>query len=139
LRLEARRIDPRLPKQLKTLGDHIRKRRIELRLFQREVADLVGADPGSVNAWELNYHEPSLHLLPAITEFLGYDPNVVPDQAPLGRRIAARRRSVGLSQRELADCLGIDEGTLSRWERANLQRVSRRVQGLFMRWLSRQR
>ena len=133
------RTDPRLPKELRTLGDHIRKKRIELGLLQRQVADRLGADPQSVNAWELNYHQPSLRLLPAITEFLGYDPNVVADQAPLGRRIAARRRAMGLSQRELAGRLGIDEGTVGRWERGDLQRVSRRVRRLLMRWLSRQK
>jgi len=46
---------------------------------------------------------------------------------------------MGLSQRALADCLGIDEGTVGRWERGNLQRVSRRVRRLLMRWLSRQK
>jgi|SRR5437762_11650564 len=140
LRLKAKRTDSRLPRELKTLGDHIRKKRIEGGLLQREVADLLGADPQSVNAWERNYRQPVLRRLPAITEFLGYDPNVVPDRAPLGRRIAARRRAMGLSQRELAHRLGIDEGTVGPWERGNLKRVSRRVRRLLMmRWLSHQK
>src|SRR5262245_4545307 len=58
--LRAKRTDPRLPRQLKTLGDHIRKKRIELGLLQREVADLLGVDSQSVNAWERNYREPVL-------------------------------------------------------------------------------
>jgi transcriptional regulator with XRE-family HTH domain len=117
MRLQAKRTDPRLPKELKTLGDHIRKKRIELGLLQREVAALLGADPTSVNAWERNYHQPSLHLLPAIIGFLNYNPDVIADPASLGQRIAVRRRALGLSQQALAGLMGIDEGTLRGLER----------------------
>jgi transcriptional regulator with XRE-family HTH domain len=106
-----------LRKQLKTLGDHIRTRRIELGLLQREVAHVLGVDPGSVNAWERNYREPSLRLLPAIRAFLGYDLENVPDDTPLGFRIASKRRRLGLSQKALGESLGIDEGTVGKWER----------------------
>jgi transcriptional regulator with XRE-family HTH domain len=123
----------------KTFGDHLRKRRLDLHLTLREVAKQVRCDPSSVNAWELNYHQPALHLYPAVVAFLGYDPAAVTNSDGLGQQVAIRRRALGFSQRVLAERLGIDEGTLSRWEAANLQRVSRRVRGLFMRWLSRQR
>jgi transcriptional regulator with XRE-family HTH domain len=139
LRLTAKKPDHRHPKILKTLGDHLRKRRFDLGLLQGEVADRLGADNSTINAWELNYHEPSLHRFPAIKDFLGYDPDELPEDAPLGLRIAARRRAIGLSQKALADCLGIDEGTVGRWERGDLQRVSRRVKRLLTRWLSRQK
>jgi transcriptional regulator with XRE-family HTH domain len=44
---------------------------------------------------------------------------------------------MGLSQRELAGCLGIDEGTVRKWERGESQRrPSRRVRALFHRWLA---
>jgi transcriptional regulator with XRE-family HTH domain len=124
-----------LPKELKTLGDHIRRRRIELGLLQREVAGLLDADPGSVNAWERNYHQPALRLLPAIIGFLDYNPNVIADDASLAQRIAARRRAIGLSQRALAGVLGIDEGTLRGLER-DKARVTRRVLEVIQRWLT---
>jgi transcriptional regulator with XRE-family HTH domain len=102
---------------------------------KRQVADRLGADPQSVNAWELTYHQPSLRLLPAITEFLGYDPNVVPDQVPLGRRIATRRRAMGLSQQTLAGLLGMDDGTLRRLEQGRLP-STRRIRDAIEKWLS---
>jgi transcriptional regulator with XRE-family HTH domain len=140
VRLKAKRTDPRLPKELRTLGDHIRKRRLELGLLQREVADLLGADPQSVNAWERNYHQPALHRLQAITAFLGYDLKNASDDAPLGLRIASKRRRLGLSQKALAESLGIDEGTVSKWERGKSQRrLNRRVRRVVQRWLANSR
>jgi len=139
IRLQAKKADPRYPKKLGTFGDHLRKRRLELGLLQREVAERVGADKSSVNAWELNYHQPALHLYPAVVAFLGYDPAAVTDDVRLGRRVAVRRRASGFSQRALAERLGIDEGTVGTWERGNRQKVSPRVQRLLTQWLSRQK
>jgi transcriptional regulator with XRE-family HTH domain len=135
LRLEAKRTDPRLPKELKTLGDHIRKKRIERGLFQRDVAALLDADTGSVNAWERNYHQPALRLLPAIIGFLNYNPDAITDEASVGRRIAVRRRALGISQQALAGLLGIDEGTLRGLERGRLP-STRRICDAIERWLA---
>jgi DNA-binding XRE family transcriptional regulator len=104
-----------LPRELKTLGDHIRKKRIELGLLQREAANLLGADPQSVNAWERNYHQPSLRLLPAIIGFLNYNPDAITDEASLGRRIVVRRRELGISQQALAGCWGSTRELYADW------------------------
>src|SRR5262249_15970935 len=138
--LFAKRTDPRLPRQLKTLGDHIRKKRIELGLLQRQVAHLLGADSQSVNEWERNYHQPSLRLLPAIAAFLGYDVENGSDEAPLGLKIVSKRRRLGLSQKALAERLRIDEGTVRKWERGQSQRrPNRRVRRAVQRWLANSR
>jgi len=124
-----------LPKELRTLGDHIRKRRIEMGLLQREVAERVGVDKSSVNAWERNYHQPVLRGLPAIADFLGHDLEAPPYEAPLGVRIASKRRRLGLSQKALAGVLGIDEGTLRGLERGRLP-STRRIRDAIAKWLS---
>jgi transcriptional regulator with XRE-family HTH domain len=125
-----------LPKQLKTLGDHIRKKRIVLGLLQRELATLLGVDPGSVNAWERNCRQPVLHRLPAIAAFIGHHFENASAQAPLGLRIAAKRRRLGLSQKALAALLGIDEGTIRRWERGEIRKLERRVQRNVEGWVN---
>ena len=107
---------PAYPKSLKTLGDHLRKRRLDLKLLQSEVADRIGADETTVHNWEKNHSAPSLPFLPRIVEFLGYRP-LDPGPKPLGEGIAASRRLLGITQRELACTLGIDPSTLARWER----------------------
>lgn len=63
--------------ELKTLGDHIRRRRKALRLPQREVAARLGTVRISVLNWENNYGEPQVRFLPAILAFLGYDPRPI--------------------------------------------------------------
>jgi transcriptional regulator with XRE-family HTH domain len=40
------------PKELRTLGDHLRKRRLDLGLLQRQVAEQLGVDKTTVYNWE---------------------------------------------------------------------------------------
>jgi transcriptional regulator with XRE-family HTH domain len=98
-----------------TLGDHIRKRRLDLGLTQRQVAAQIGADVTSVRNWEGNATSPALWFMPGIIRFLGYTPNT--PAKTLGERLRACRRERGISQEKLADLLEVDEGTVRRWER----------------------
>jgi len=36
------------PQILKTLGDHLRKRRLDLNLLQKEVAEIIGVDETTI-------------------------------------------------------------------------------------------
>ncbi len=63
-----------IPTELKSLGDHLRKRRIELRLKHREVAHLVGVNIGTYAHWEGGKFRPAKHLWLRIVQFLGYEP-----------------------------------------------------------------
>jgi len=86
------------PQQLKTLGDHLRKRRLELELFQKDVARILGVNDSTITNWELNHNFPELRYIPAIIDFLGYWP--FDTQAEnLGQRIIAKRTRLGLSQK----------------------------------------
>jgi len=62
------------PDRPATLGDHIRRRRLELRLLQSQVAECLGANRISVQNWERGVYEPAPRFLPGIIQFLGYDP-----------------------------------------------------------------
>jgi len=103
------------PGTLGTLGDHLRRRRLDLGLLQREVAERLGVAPGTVTNWELNRTSPALSSLPGIICLLGYNPT--PPAASLGERLKVVRRQAGLSQEQCARLLGVDPSTLSRWER----------------------
>jgi DNA-binding XRE family transcriptional regulator len=60
LRLRTPKPDDRYPIQLQRLGDHIRKRRLDLGLLQKQVAVRLGADPKTINNWEMGKFEPTL-------------------------------------------------------------------------------
>jgi transcriptional regulator with XRE-family HTH domain len=63
---------------LKTLGDHLRKKRLDLGLLQREAALQLGVDVKTVTNWERQRTEPKIRFLPAIFRFLGSDPRPLP-------------------------------------------------------------
>jgi transcriptional regulator with XRE-family HTH domain len=103
------------PRALCSTGDHLRRRRLDLGLLQREVADRLGVNEATVTNWELNRTKPALRFLPGIIRFLGYVPWAA--DGSIGDRLLAFRWERGLSQSALARLLGVDPCTLSRWER----------------------
>jgi transcriptional regulator with XRE-family HTH domain len=103
------------PEELVTLGDHLKARRLDLGLLQKDVARLLNAHVHSVINWEQNRCEPSLKYIPRIIEFLGYAPmSLIPHD--WGGRIKFCRKINGLSQKDLARQLGINPSTLAKWE-----------------------
>jgi len=103
------------PQALKTLGDHLRKRRLDLKLLQKEVAEKLGVEEATVWNWENNYSSPKLRYIPEIIRFLGYMPFKEPET--FGQKIVNYRCLFGITQKELAKSLGVDPSTLGRWER----------------------
>ncbi len=123
LRLKAKKPDGRYPVQLQQLGDHVRKRRLDLGLLQREVGDRLGADTKTINNWEMGRAEPQLRFIPCILAFLGYDPR--PAAATFGERLRRERTARGLSIRSLAKLLGVNETTVWKWEEGRHRPISR--------------
>ena len=105
------------PVSLTTLGDHIRKRRLDLKLLQKDVARALGVDTTTINNWERNRCQPRLYLFPKIARFLGYSPFPAKKEYSVSERIKAYRPINGLSQKRMARTLGIDPRTLARWEK----------------------
>ncbi len=104
------------PRTLKTLGDHLRKRRLDLKLLQKEVAQKLSVCVPSIYSWENNLAKPAIKFIPKIIEFLGYVPFDTKAKS-IGEKIVAYRHLLGLSQKKLACHLDIDPCTLSKWER----------------------
>ena len=99
LRLRGRKLPSDYPREPRTLGEHLKKRRLDLGLTQKDVARQLEAHPASYRNWEKGHSEPEVRFLPGIIRFLdGYDPRVLPPSASLGERIKACRERQGLSQ-----------------------------------------
>ncbi len=107
--------NPACPKQLKTLGDHLRNRRLDRGMLQSEVAKLLAVTASSVWNWESNTSTPHWRYLKPIVEFLGYDP--LPPAGTMAERLVRYRWLRGWTQKEMAKRLGVDPTTLARWER----------------------
>ena len=107
-----------------TIGDHIRTRRLDLGLLQKEVAQQIGVIPDVITHWELNRCEPRTRYVPKIIEFLGYVPFSMGESFP--EKLKAYRMLKGLTQVQLADELGVDPTTVRLWE-AGAQKPMRRL------------
>ena len=102
------------PTDPRTLGGYLKKRRMDLGLFQKDVAQRIGCCVASIWLWENGTTEPELKWLPAILAWLGYDPR--PEGRTIGEKLVRFRTGRGWSQQRLAAELSVDPSTLSRWE-----------------------
>jgi DNA-binding transcriptional regulator YiaG len=82
-----------------------------LKLFQRQVEE-IGADVCLLRNWEANRSKPTVELMPAIIRFLGCNP--LPPGSTWAERLVASRKTIGISQKEYARRLGVDQSTLAR-------------------------
>jgi len=62
------------PDFLRTWGDHIKTRRLDLKLTKRQLSFNIHASESTIYLWERNKVRPSLSQIPKIIEFLGRDP-----------------------------------------------------------------
>ena len=102
-----------------TLGEHLKKRRLELGLLQRDLRMRFGLEKETYGNWEKDHRYPSMKHWPQVIEFLGYDPS--PEPKTIGERLLVYRRRQGLSRVALARLLDVDETTLWRWETCQRQ------------------
>jgi len=101
---------------LRTLGDHIKTQRLDLKLTKRPLSLNLNVSDITIYLWEKNKVQPSLAQIPKIIEFLGCDPFEIKTEN-LGEMITEYRRVHGLTQKKLAELLEIDQSTLAGWER----------------------
>ena len=84
-------------------------------MTQLALANIIGVDECTVTNWEKNHSQIRLYLLPKIIEFLGYVPFQLPKETISGQLMAYRKLH-GLTQRNLAKLLSVDETTIRDWE-----------------------
>jgi len=108
------------PKTLLTLGDHLRKRRLDLKLRQIDVAATLEVDEMTICNWEKGLTTPRLYLMPKIIDFMGYDPLDF-EVITFGQKIKRYRVERGLSLKKLAKLVDVDPGTIARWERGEVE------------------
>jgi|ERR1035437_6501937 transcriptional regulator with XRE-family HTH domain len=116
------------PKDISALGDHIRKRRLDLKLLQKQVADQIAVHEMTITSWERNAAVSAVRYVPAIIQFLGYDP--LPMATAFPELLASARRALGLSHRKMAAKLGVDPATLLGWEAGRHRPTGKSLDGI---------
>jgi len=76
-----------------TLGQHLKKRRKELGLLQREAAEQIGILTETYANWEKDKTRPVASRFQLVMAFLSYDPTPTPKA--LAERLDAKRRRFG--------------------------------------------
>jgi DNA-binding transcriptional regulator YiaG len=66
----------RYPAAPKTLGDHLRKKRVDMQLSMTQLAKLLefGITDSAIEKWEKNQNRPTEEHRKLIVEFLGFNP-----------------------------------------------------------------
>jgi transcriptional regulator with XRE-family HTH domain len=96
-----------------TLGEHLKKRRKELGLLQREAAERMGIGTDTYANWEKDKTKPVASQFRPVVALLGYDP--MPGPSTLAERLQAKRRILGVTFSQVARYLGWNTGTLARY------------------------
>lgn len=110
------RIPPAIPLEPKTLAEHLRARRAQRGLTQRQAAIEIGVVKDAYARWELGMSAPrNRRLLASVIAFLGYDPKI--SESAFGEWLVERRKSLGLTPSEMAERLDMSVVTLRTWER----------------------
>ncbi len=118
LRFETETVKPReisYPEKPISIGDHIRKKRMDLKLLQKDVAIILNVSEDCVTYWENNRNKPQIKYYPHIIKFLGYCPFRL-DLSTFNGKISAYRLLNGLSQKSCAKIMNIDPKTLIQLE-----------------------
>ena len=55
-----------------TIGEHLLKRRIDLKLTKADVAKQIGVSPSTIADWENGTIKPDLAHMKNVIEFIGY-------------------------------------------------------------------
>jgi DNA-binding XRE family transcriptional regulator len=108
-----------MPKELITLGDHIKKKRLENIQTQKDVGKIIGTDNFTIVNWERNSTKniPAKYY-PKIMEFLNYCPLTETKNMPntFSKKIKLHRLHQGLNQKQFSQLLKVDSTTVKFWE-----------------------
>jgi DNA-binding transcriptional regulator YiaG len=99
-----------------TIGEHLRKKRIESGLLQKYVALLLNVSEVCITYWENGKSVPQIHQYPRIIDFLGYYPFSHETESFAGKLLQIRHCK-GFSRKQCAAHLSVSDDSVRRWER----------------------
>ena len=103
---------PEFSQEPVTLGDHLRRRRLELGLYQKDVAIQIGVTASTIWNWEHGWTV-DLRFIPRVIAFLGYNPIPCPDD--IMEKLAWYKQVNGLTLEQLGAEMGRDPEQVGEW------------------------
>lgn len=103
------------PTHPQSLGEHIRKKRMDLGISQEATAKQLGVSEDCICYWENCRKQPQIRHYPSIIAFLGYSPFDFETET-FGGKIKKYKYKHGLNNANLAKLLGVDKTTVASWE-----------------------
>lgn len=107
------------PKAAVTVGQRIRRLRMDLGLRQSDLADRLGCTARSVSAWERDVVTPKACQWPTLRAILGE--GIDPVAVDLPAQLRAARLRLGLTQKQLANLVGLHERTIRNGEQGRFR------------------
>ena len=98
-----------------TLCEHLKKRRKQLGMYQKDVAELLGISEWTYLGWEVGDTMPAVRFIPKVIDFLGYDP--FPEGNTFPERIRNARERRGLNRIKFAQMVGVSQWSIEQWEK----------------------
>lgn len=121
IQLRAKRPKPtHYPKEGDTrLGALLKRKRLDMKFTQKEVANILGAKFKTYACWEHNEHAPTFPFRSKIEKFLE-EKIWIEDDTDIAVILKRYRASLGLTQRELAKKLGVSLRTIENLEQRRI-------------------
>ena len=114
--INALRVSRHHPKEIITFGDHIRAKRLDMGLHQKDVAKALKVTTSTIVNWEKNRTKPPFTYYKDICSFLGCCPVENPATTLPLKLLYIRAYKFGMGHREFAKFTGFDESTILHWE-----------------------
>lgn len=115
------------PSKLDTIGEHIRKKRIDMGLLQQDVAKTIGVCKQTIGYWERGIFNPEIIHIPNIIEFLGYIPFECNYNDPI-ERLKHFKLINGMSYERLGKVMGRDPEQLTDWLSGKIRPCKRNIE-----------
>jgi site-specific DNA recombinase len=103
------------PENPATIGEQIRKKRIDSGLTQAGLAKILEVSVACITNWENNRSKPQISYYPRIHNFLGHC-TISIDETTFRGRLRTYRCRNGLSRKDIALLLKVDTSTVRAWE-----------------------
>ncbi len=126
-----------MPEKLETIGNHLKKTRIERNIARKEAACILNAGEGALYLWEESNRTPQFKYMGAICKFLGYIPFDCTDES-LSNQLFVARRIMGLTIAKVSKITGVKRQAILNIETGAVERPRKDTLNILQQFIDEQ-